>query len=102
MLYGVHAMHRMMLEPLNLMAEAGQMMLEPLAQTNLPARTMLAGLELVGRITRTYGKPEFGLDVEPEVMAEMPFCRLLRFPARPEADPHLSPEIRDGWSIDGM
>lgn len=83
MLYGVHAMHRMMLEPLNLMAEAGQMMLEPLAQTNLPARTMLAGLELVGRITRTYGKPEFGLDVEPEVMAEMPFCRLLRFPARP-------------------
>ena len=26
----------------------------------------------------------------------------MRFPARPAADPHLSPEIRDGWSIDGI
>jgi len=85
MLYGVHAMHRMMLEPINLMAETGYMLLEPLATASLPARTMQAGLELIGRVTRSYGKPEFGLDVEPEVVEEKPFCRLLRFQPRPEA-----------------
>ncbi len=87
MLYGVHSIQLMMLEPLNLAAETGQMLLAPLTQTSLPARTLHASLELVGRVTRHYGKPEFGLDVEPETMVEKAFCRLLRFSARPEAEP---------------
>ncbi len=85
MLYGVLSIQRMMLEPLNLAAETGQMLLEPFAATSFPARTLHAGLELVGRVTRSYGKPEFGLDIEPEVAVEKPFCRLLRFQARPGA-----------------
>lgn len=87
MLYGVHAMHRMMLEPLNLAAEAGQMLLEPLTKASFSARTVSASLELLGRVTRAYEKPEFGLDIEPTVLLEKPFCRLLRFDARPGGDP---------------
>ncbi|GAB5467290.1 MAG: polyhydroxyalkanoate depolymerase [Rhodospirillales bacterium] len=87
MLYGVHAVQRMMLEPLHLAAETGQMLLEPLAKASLSARTLQAGLELVGRVTRNYEKPEFGLDIEPEIVVEKPFCHLLRFSARPGADP---------------
>ncbi len=86
MLYGVHSIHRMMMEPLNLAAETGQALLAPLAQTSLSARTLHASLELVGRATRKYGKPDFGLDVEPEIATEKAFGRLLRFPARPGAD----------------
>lgn len=87
MLYGVHSIHRMMLEPFNLAAETGQALLAPLANSSFSARTLHAGLELFGRVTRSYGKPEFGLDVEPLVEVEKAFCRLLRFPARPGAEP---------------
>lgn len=77
--YTLHAMHRRMMEPLNLAAEAGQMMLQPVAAFYPPARFAQASLEMVGRVTRTYAKPDFGLDVEPEVVDDKPFCRLLRF-----------------------
>ncbi len=87
MLYGVLAMHRKMLEPFSLAAETGQILLEPLTKASLSARTMSAGLELIGRATRTYYKPEFGLDIDPEVVVEKPFGRLLRFAPRPHGDP---------------
>ncbi len=87
MLYGVLAMHRKMLEPFSLAAETGQILLEPLTKASFSARTLSAGLELFGRATRTYYKPEFGLDIEPEVAVDKPFCRLLRFAPRPHGDP---------------
>jgi len=86
MLYNMHAVQRMMLEPFNLAAEAGQMMLAPLAKASFSARAAHASLELISRVTRSYGKPEFGLDVAPAVVAEKPFCRLLHFKAREGAE----------------
>lgn len=82
MIYTLHAMRQRMMEPLNLAAEAGQMMLQPAAAFYPPARVAQASLEMLGRVTRTYAKPEFGLDVEPEVIDDKPFCRLLRFANR--------------------
>jgi poly(3-hydroxybutyrate) depolymerase len=82
MIYTLHAFNQRLMEPLNLAAEAGQMWLQPAAAFYPPARMAQASLEMVGRITRTYAKPEFGLDVEPEVLDEKPFCRLLRFANR--------------------
>jgi poly(3-hydroxybutyrate) depolymerase len=82
MIYTLHHMRQRMLEPLNLAAETGQMMLQPAANFFAPARFAQASLEMVGRVTRTYAKPDFGLDIEEEVVDEKPFCRLLHFPNR--------------------
>lgn len=51
----------------------------------------LTEIALLGNVALRF--PHETLEYDPEAM---------RFPTRPEADPHLSPEIRDGWSIDGM
>ncbi|MBT9372796.1 polyhydroxyalkanoate depolymerase [Rhizobium sp. CSW-27] len=62
--------------------------LNPLSQTTF-GRTMAAGLEVFERITRRYGKPEFGLPtttvngdtvaVTEKVVWSKPFCDLLHF-----------------------
>ena len=58
------------------------------------ARSMAASLDVFERVTRRYGKPEFGITdtringtdyrVSEEVVWERPFCRMLHF--RLEAD----------------
>src|SRR4051812_17266859 len=65
----------------------------PLSGTYI-ARSMAASLDVFERVTRRYGKPEFGItgtrindrlfSVSEEVARERPFCRLLHF--RREAD----------------
>jgi poly(3-hydroxybutyrate) depolymerase len=60
----------------------------PLAHTEF-GRSMAAGAELFERMTRRYGKPEFGVSetvvgaeripVREEVVWNRPFCRVLRF-----------------------
>ena len=62
--------------------------LNPLSHTVL-GRTMAAGLEVFERVTRRYGKPEFGLptttvdghtvDVTEEIVWKKPFCNLIHF-----------------------
>ena len=82
MIYTLHHMRQRMLEPLNFAAETGQMMLQPAANFFAPARFAQASLEIVGRVTRTYAKPDFGLDIEETVVDDKPFCRLLHFANR--------------------
>ncbi len=62
--------------------------LNPLSHTVL-GRTMAAGLEVFERVTRRYGKPEFGLptttvdghtvNVTEEIVWKKPFCNLIHF-----------------------
>lgn len=92
MLYHLHDLNYAALTPLRLTAE-GMMHLynNPLfwpAQTPW-GRTVAAGSELIHRVTRRYGKPEFGLEstkikgqdvrVEQEVVVEKAFCDLIHF-----------------------
>jgi len=76
--------------------------LNPMTHTAM-GRGVAAMMELFERVTRRYGKPEFGLDttlvggmrvpVREEVVWERPFCRLLHFakalPARTDPGPKL-------------
>ncbi len=82
MLYAAHATQRLMMEPINVLAEAGQVMLAPFADTSLTARTTRASLEMLSRVTRSYEKPAFDLDVQESVLVERPFGRLLHFKCR--------------------
>jgi len=82
MLYAAHATQRLMMKPINVFAETGQMALEPFAATYPGARVVQAGLEMMSRVTRPYDKPTFALDVEPVIIDQRPFCRLLRFAHR--------------------
>jgi poly(3-hydroxybutyrate) depolymerase len=62
--------------------------LNPFAHTAM-GRNMAAAMEMFERVTRRYGKPEFGIEsvlvggariaVREEVVWERPFCRLLHF-----------------------
>ncbi len=62
--------------------------LNPLSYTQL-GRTLAANAELFERVTRRFGKPEFGLPetridgkavkITEEIIAEKPFCNLLHF-----------------------
>jgi len=92
MLYALHEMHHAALAPWNAAAKAGLGFLthpfSPLAY--LPAsRGVVAGTELLLRLTQRYGKPEFGIAetlvegrrvaVGERVALDKPFCRLLHF-----------------------
>ena len=89
MLYAAHATQRLMMKPINMFAETGQMALAPFADSHAGARFMQAGLEMMGRVTRPYDKPTFDLDVAPAVIDRRPFCQLLRFAHRPGVEkPH--------------
>jgi len=91
-LYSLHEMHYAAITPLNFFANASKAFhhhpLNPLSYTGF-GRHMAAAAELVERVTHRYGKPEFGIThtkvegkqvaVTEEVIATMPFCRLLHF-----------------------
>ncbi|ESR25723.1 polyhydroxyalkanoate depolymerase [Lutibaculum baratangense] len=80
------------LSPARIFADATRLFyrnpLNPLSQTPL-GKNLTASLEVFERVTRRYGKPEFGLDstftgaarvkVREEVVWERPFCRLVHF-----------------------
>ena len=94
------------LSPARVMADAARLYyrnpLNPLAHTT-PGKSMAAAMEVFERVTRRYGKPEFGIEstvlgavrvpVREQVVWERPFCRLVRFekalPAGKDPGPKL-------------
>jgi poly(3-hydroxybutyrate) depolymerase len=91
-LYQLHEMQHASLTPLHMMAEAGKVLYRnPLLPFNYtPAgRQAAAASELIERLTRSYGKPNFGITeteiggkkvaVKEEIVDVRPFCRLLHF-----------------------
>jgi poly(3-hydroxybutyrate) depolymerase len=91
-LYQLHEMQIAGMTPLNMMAQAGKVLYRnPLLPFNYtPAgRQAAAASDLLERLTRSYGKPEFGIKsteingkpvaVTEKVVDVRPFCRLLHF-----------------------
>jgi poly(3-hydroxybutyrate) depolymerase len=92
MLYQLYEMQRALLSPFAEFASATAKLyshpLSPFAQAPGSQR-MAAGYDLLHRLTKEYEKPEFGITtaktegvdvaVQEQVVAEKPFCRLLRF-----------------------
>lgn len=92
MIYALHEMQHAAAAPLRLMAETSQQLFtnpfSPLAYLPHSSR-VAAGSELLARVVRRYEKPDFGLGhtlidgetvaVRESVVAEKPFCRLVRF-----------------------
>jgi poly(3-hydroxybutyrate) depolymerase len=91
-LYQLHEMQSVSMAPLHMMAEAGKVFYRsPLLPFNYtPAgRQAAAASELIERLTRSYGKPEFGITqteingkpvaVKEKIIDKRPFCRLLHF-----------------------
>jgi poly(3-hydroxybutyrate) depolymerase len=86
----------------DLMRQACNNPLNPLSNTAF-GRSLDAGFEVFERLTRRYGKPEFGIsstdiegkavDVVEEVVWTKPFCRLIHFnralPEERSADPKI-------------
>lgn len=95
MLYHLYDMQHALLTPLRIQSELARTVFQspwnPLAYTQL-GRTLSAGAEVVERMTRRFGRPEFGLhetridgkrvEVVEKIIAEKPFCRLLNFHRR--------------------
>ena len=88
MLYKIHELQHMALSPYRAWLHASRTALAP--WRGLPmVRPFAAGLEVAERLTRRYGKPEFGLThatvagesvrVREDVIDETPFCSLLHF-----------------------
>lgn len=91
-LYQLHEWQHQMIAPLSMMARFSKWFnhnpLNPLSYTPV-GRNIAAGSELFERITRRYGKPEFGITevkvagktvpVHEEVAHEAAFCNLIRF-----------------------
>lgn len=92
MLYHIYEMNHAALAPMRAAANATRFFwknpLNPLSET--PAgKVTAAGLDMFERITRRYGKPEFGIEevktlnatykVEEHVVWSKPFCDLLHF-----------------------
>ena len=92
MIYELHEMQHAATEPLRYWAETSQQLFtnpfSPFAYLPQSGR-VAAGSELLARVARHYEKPGFGLQqtmidgeavaVCEEIVAEKPFCRLLRF-----------------------
>jgi len=92
MLYTLYEMNHAAVAPWRMAAHYGHAYwtwkANPLASTEL-GRSMAASLEMFERLTRRYGKPEFGITsvpvdgidtaVEQKVVWEKPFCKLLHF-----------------------
>jgi poly(3-hydroxybutyrate) depolymerase len=92
MLYQVYEMNHAAMMPLRMMADAGLNFWtsgqNPLSQSSM-GRSASASLQLFERLTRRYGKPQFGIAeiesdgvtypvVERSIVSK-PFCRLLHF-----------------------
>jgi poly(3-hydroxybutyrate) depolymerase len=92
MFYQLYEMNHAVMAPFRATADAMRIAyrnpLNPLSHT-VVGRTMAAGLEVFERVTRRYGKPEFGLAtttvngqtvaVREEVVWQKPFCNLIHF-----------------------
>lgn len=89
MLYHFHELQHMALSPYRAWLRASRAALAPWHSQPM-VRTFAAGLEVAERLTRRYGKPEFGIHsvevgdhksvpVHEEVIDETPFCSLLHF-----------------------
>jgi poly(3-hydroxybutyrate) depolymerase len=91
-IYSMYDISQVMLTPARVMAEAMQIAFQspynPLSFTGM-GRSISAGAELFERLTRRFGKPQFGLTqtvrdgqqlrVTETVIAMKPFCNLLHF-----------------------
>ncbi|HJQ60055.1 MAG TPA: polyhydroxyalkanoate depolymerase [Vineibacter sp.] len=92
MLYQLYQMNRSLTQPVRWTAD---MLEEIFGSPHNPwsatwfGKSMAAGAEIMSRLTRNYGKPEFGLAstvidghdvaVNEEIVLRKPFCQLLRF-----------------------
>lgn len=106
MLYQLHELQRAFLNPMTAFAEAGAKAFSdphsPLAYVPF-ANRLAAGYELFYRLGKEYEKPEFGLHtttvdgkevpVLEQVVAEKPFCRLVRFQRFVPADRAPDPKV---------
>lgn len=95
MLYYFYELNHAAVAPWRAAADVGRMFWtnpgNPLAETYL-GRAIAAGLDVFERVTRRYGKPEFGIDsvwtragrisVAQEVVWRRPFCDLIHFEKR--------------------
>jgi poly(3-hydroxybutyrate) depolymerase len=91
-LYAMHELQRSAVAPISALASASKQLFfnpfNPLAYTEI-GRKMGAASELLERMTRRYGKPEFGIDeievngkpvaIVEEIVDSKPFCHLLHF-----------------------
>ncbi len=90
MLYSFHELQRSLLRPIADLAGAAAGLFG--GHMLLPSRLIRANTALLHRLTRTYGKPQFGLatvvahgrevSVTEEIIETRPFCRLVRFARR--------------------
>lgn len=92
MLYSLYELQNALLTPARMGAEMTRALyrnpLNPLSKTQA-GRTIAAGAEVFERVTRRFGKPEFGLPetiidgeavmVTEEIVAVKPFCNLIHF-----------------------
>jgi poly(3-hydroxybutyrate) depolymerase len=104
-LYHLYEMQHAALGPFRAAADAGKLFfqnpLNPMSHT-LWGKSVAAGCEVFERVTRRYGKPEWGIDtttidgetvaVHERVIWSRPFCNLVHFERamkRPRRDPKL-------------
>lgn len=106
MFYHLYEMNHAAMAPLragaDLMRQACNNPLNPLSNTAF-GRSLDAGFEVFERLTRRYGKPEFGIsstdidgkavDVVEEVVWTKPFCRLIHFNRSPPQERPADPKI---------
>ncbi len=92
MLYQLHELQHALMTPIRIQAELTRTVFKnpfnPLSYTAL-GRTISATAEMTERMTRRFGRPEFGLHetiiggekvkIEEKIIAEKPFCSLLNF-----------------------
>ena len=92
MLYHVYEMNHALLAPMRAAANAGRFFwknpMNPLAETQI-GKTAAAGLDMFERVTRRYGKPEWGIEntfvagerveVGERTVWSKPFCNLIHF-----------------------
>jgi len=90
--YQLHEMAYLALAPARVMSDATKAWfknpINPLSNTHI-GRNVAASAEIFERLTRRYGKPEFGLEatvidgetvpVTEAIVWEQPFCKLIRF-----------------------
>jgi poly(3-hydroxybutyrate) depolymerase len=92
MLYQAHELQRAIMEPWRWWAQASaDSLTSPFSPLSYApnAHKMVAGLDLMLRLTKRYGRPEFGIvqvevagqpaDVSEEILLDNPFCTLLHF-----------------------
>lgn len=106
MFYHLYEFNHAAMSPVRAMADMTRLYfqnpLNPLTHTPV-GRQVAAGCEMVERLTRRYGKPEFGLHettvsgvkvpVREEIVWSKPFCNLLYFDRKTGPRKHRDPRI---------